>query len=299
MSAFLTFLYRAALAVVLALCFALANGAFAQTPAEFRIERAGDPDGRTVIFIPGLSSSGEVWSQSAAALDDFDVHAVTLAGFAGLPPVESQAFLPAMRDALIDYVEQEGLGSVAIAGHSLGGQLALQIAAERPDLVDRVLVVDSAPFFLGLFNPAATAEQAAAYAPVAAAQMANAPREAFLAQSRQGMAVQAISEAAQDQVFSWMEASDQATVAQAMGELMGGDFRPLLPQVEAPVTVLIGWEAMMPLDADTLRTRYESQYQGLQQFELRVVQDARHFIMLDQPQAFAVELARWIGEETQ
>jgi pimeloyl-ACP methyl ester carboxylesterase len=189
MPAAFTFLYRAALSVLLAVCFALANGAFAQTPAAFHIDRAGDPDGGAVLFIPGLSSSGEVWAESAAQLGDYDVHAVTLAGFAGLPPVENPAFLPAMRDALIDHIETEELGPVAIAGHSLGGQLALQIAAERPDLVDRVLVVDSVPFFVGLFNPAATPEQAAAFAPMTAAQMANAPREAFLAQSRQGMAV--------------------------------------------------------------------------------------------------------------
>jgi pimeloyl-ACP methyl ester carboxylesterase len=82
-----------------------------------------------------------------------------------------------------------------------------------------------------------------------------------------------------------------------MGELMGGDFRPLLPQIEAPVTVLFAWEAMMPVDAEALRARYESQYQGLNELELRMVENSRHHIMLDQPEAFAAELGRWIGEE--
>jgi pimeloyl-ACP methyl ester carboxylesterase len=49
------------------------------------------------------------------------------------------------RDDLIGLLEEEQMrssGSVVVVGHSIGGTLALAIAAERPDLVDSLVVYE-------------------------------------------------------------------------------------------------------------------------------------------------------------
>ncbi len=46
------------------------------------------------------------------------------------------------------------------------------------------------------------------------------------------------------------------------------------------------------LDADEVARRYSAQYERLDRFEMRPVDDSRHFIMVDQPERFAEELQR-------
>ncbi len=63
--------------------------------------------------------------------------------------------------------------------------------------------------------------------------------------------------------MGYMGASDQAAVAQAMGDVAGSDFRPILAKVSAPVTVLAAWSGGAPYSSDQLRAIYEGQYAEL------------------------------------
>ena len=99
----------------------LAGPAWAQTPApppkappvgsdaqrrSFTVRVSGR--GRPIILIPGLSSSGETWKGVVAHLQDrYACHVLTLAGFAGEPPVEPP-LLSRVREDLAAYIELLG-----------------------------------------------------------------------------------------------------------------------------------------------------------------------------------------------
>ena len=61
------------------------------------------------------------------------------------------------------------------------------------------------------------------------------------------------------------------------------------------MTVLVAWAPGAPVGAEALAGVYSSQYAGLESVEIGVIEGSRHFIMLDQPDAFAERLAAVIA----
>jgi N-formylmaleamate deformylase len=142
----------------LLIALALATGLGAQQPIQVQVTGHGQP----MILIPGYSCPGEVWDGTVARYKDhYQVHAVSLAGFAGLPRVPGP-FLDTAREAIAAYALKNKLDHPVIAGHSLGGFLALDIAAHYPDLAGKLVIVDSYPMLAAMMDPKSRAKRAMA-----------------------------------------------------------------------------------------------------------------------------------------
>ena len=138
----------------------LTGAAHAATPTAFTVDVTGQ--GRPLILIPGLASSGEVWQGTVARLcgpkTGRACHVLTLAGFAGVAPIEGDLLAQAEQQ-LADYISTQKLGRPAIIGHSLGGFLALKMAIDHPAQTGKLLIVDSLPALGATQMPGATPEQ--------------------------------------------------------------------------------------------------------------------------------------------
>jgi pimeloyl-ACP methyl ester carboxylesterase len=60
---------------------------------------------------------------------------VSYAGFNGIAPIDTPWY-PTIKAQLIDYLKKEELSELTIIGHSMGGNLAVEIAAALPDRVN-------------------------------------------------------------------------------------------------------------------------------------------------------------------
>ena len=130
--------WLAALAAAAGICVAFANDA--RDAGALSVERFGTR-GSPVVLVPGLASGAWVWKDTIDALKETHrVYAVTLAGFDGRAAVAGDPMRVAL-DALRDLVAKENLEKPVIVGHSLGGMLALQLAAAYPDLLGGVVTV--------------------------------------------------------------------------------------------------------------------------------------------------------------
>jgi pimeloyl-ACP methyl ester carboxylesterase len=97
-----------------------------------------------VVILHGLLGSSRNWTTIGRALQEkFDVHAIDLRNHGSSPHAESMRWSELVGD-LRAYLEVNKLHKVTLVGHSLGGKVAMRYAAEYPDQVDRLVIVDIA-----------------------------------------------------------------------------------------------------------------------------------------------------------
>ena len=90
--------------------------------------------GPDVILIPGLTASSAVWRPVVAAVPGYRYHLIQVAGFAGAPArgnARGEMVAP-LADEIARYIAVNHLDHPAVVGHSMGGTLALMIAARHP-----------------------------------------------------------------------------------------------------------------------------------------------------------------------
>src|SRR5688500_2064947 len=98
------------------------------------VTRGSGPD---VILIHGLAGHTGVWAESAEALDDrYRLHLVQIHGFGGVARASSDSLVTAaVAREVARYRRETGLKRPALIGHSLGGTIAMMVAARNPGLV--------------------------------------------------------------------------------------------------------------------------------------------------------------------
>lgn len=280
--------------VLLSGCATTSGASAASAPQPFHVERSGT--GRPLVFIPGLSSSGEVWNETVAHLrGKYDCHVLTLAGFAGQPAIPAP-FLATERRALADYLRAQGLEKPILVGHSLGGVLALAVAADVPELVGGVVIVDSLPFLPASMDPSLTAESMRPRAEEMRTLMRMQTVEQRSLQSRMALRNFISDEKKVDVAARWGADSDAETVTNAIYELSTTDLRPELSRITAPTLVLGSWVAMKArVPREAVEAVYKSQYTNLANAHVVMNDTARHFIMWDDPEGFYRELDGFLG----
>lgn len=289
--------------VVLMALVALAPVARAQGdgPAVFRSDRiVVETRGRgpDVILIPGLASTSEVWKRSADRLDDrHTVHLVNIRGFGDVPvsaSIQGEIAGPAAAE-LQRYITARRMIAPAVIGHSMGGLIALRLAADAGPQVGRVMIVDASPFFPALISPGATVGDVEPIARIAYQAILFLGDGALRGQG--AMLGQSLGGAA-DTVFGSLgwQGGDRGTLAQGLYEVMTTDLRWRLPEITAPVTVVYGWSE----DAASPRARidrlFRASYATLRNpARFEPIAGAEHMVMIDQPGRFDAAVERFLG----
>lgn len=211
------------------------------------------------MLLHGLSGSSRWWGRNLQGFARrFRVLAPDVIGFGRsrsprpLPPV------PEIAAALAEWMQRVGAAPAHLVGHSMGGQIAIHLAARWPERVRCLVLVDAA----GIPHPLR-------------------PREVFrfarhaAVPSRWG-----------DPRFLPTMAGDALgagprTTLRALGYIRRDDVRPLLPQIDAPTLVVWGeWDAILPPeDGAVLRD-------GIRGARLVVLPGAAHNPMIDRPHDF-------------
>jgi pimeloyl-ACP methyl ester carboxylesterase len=267
----------------------------------FRVQVTGK--GQPIILIPGLSSSGETWDATVARYQDhFECHVLTLAGFVGTPRVASRegGMLAKVRDEIAEYIQSRKLSKPVVIGHSLGGFIAMDLAARYPDLPGKLVIVDTYPFTMGL-NPNVTPAQAKTIAVQIRKGIAGMSQETYEAYAMAGTSTNNLvtSEANRKRLIEWARTSDRLSVADALAEMFGADLREEIATIRVPTMVLATWCGYESVGASyqVVDKNMHDQYFKLAGVEIHVSDTARHFIMWDDPQWMFGHLDRFLASK--
>ncbi len=247
------------------------------------IEKFGK--GQSIVFLPGFITPGTVWNETVGNLKGkYQVHLVSYAGFNGLAPIP-MPWYETIKNHLIAYVKENKLKNVRLVGHSMGGGLALELAAALGDRVSAIVLVDALACFREVMMPGVPASSLQ-YESKYNQQMLQASDEAF-AQTA-GMMAQGMTTVPdkQAQIKSWILQADRKTYVYGYTDLLKADARPLLASIQAPVLIL---GAPFP-SKDAVLPNFEKQFADLKKKRIEIAPAGRHYIMFDEPQWFYDQL---------
>ncbi|CAN5275766.1 alpha/beta hydrolase [soil metagenome] len=223
-----------------------------------------------LVLLHGLSGSGRWWNRNLVGLSrDRRVLVPDIIGFGDTRcpgPIPSIAELAAI---LNSWMEHLGVESADVAGHSMGGQIAVHLAAHFPERVRRLVLVDSA----GL-HPAPTPRTLARFA------------ADILPPVRWG-----------DPTFLPIILRDSLragprSITRSLAHILTENVGPLLQHITAPTLVLWGRrDSFVPLEhAREFRAR-------IPDAQLLVLDRAAHNPMVDCPLEFNQAVLRFLQGE--
>lgn len=261
--------------LIVLLLISIAAPALAQ-PA-IKVDKAGK--GTPVLFLPGFMTPGSVWNETVKNLKGkYEAHLVSYAGFNGNDPI-AMPWYATIKKELVDYVKINKLKNLKLVGHSMGGNLAVDLAAELGDVVDKIIIVDALACMREVMMPGVPAE-ALQYESPYNKQMLEMNAEAFeksATMMAQGMTT--VTEK-QELIKSWILEADRKTYVYGYTDLLKLDLRPTLAQIKIPVLIL---GAPFPTK-EMVVPNYEKQYANLANKTLEIAPAGRHYIMFDQPE---------------
>lgn len=108
-------------------------------------------EGRALVLLHGLGNNHKSWHYVLKALDytRFSVYVPDLLGFGDAPKPDVD-YSPAVHaKAVIATIDKLGLKDIILAGHSMGSNVAIEVARQRPELISQ-LVLLGAPLYKSL-----------------------------------------------------------------------------------------------------------------------------------------------------
>lgn len=231
----------------------------------------------TLMLLPGLNCDAAVWAPQVEALKG-QANSV-------IPAWGLRDTLTAMARQVLDEAPTERFH---LAGHSMGGRVALEVMRLAPQRVERLALLDTGT------HPLAAGE---------VGEKEKAGRMALLKIAQaQGMRVMAqewakgmvhpdrIGGPIFEEVLAMFDRGSAAQYAAQINALLKRpDAAPLLPGITCPTLVLTGRQ-----DAWSGPAQHEAMAAAIPGAQLVIVENSGHMSTMEQPQAVSAALVDWL-----
>lgn len=235
--------------------------------------------GEPIVLLHGWGGRIESWGVIPSVLSQrFRVVAIDLPGFGESPLGEQPWTAIDYADCVAAFLRQLDLAPATLVGHSHGGRVAIALAARQPELIRKLVLVDSA----GIVPRRGPRYYLRVYSVKAARKLLAFPLFTPIRDAAMKLVYRAVGSsdynAAMDPVL-------RATLVRCVNQ----DLRHLLPEIKAP-TLLVWGSA----DLDTPLEDGKLMEQRIPDAGLVVFEGAGHFSYLDHLDQFCRVLGHFV-----
>jgi pimeloyl-ACP methyl ester carboxylesterase len=255
---------------------------------------------RSLILIPGLAGGAWVWSDTIAKFSpSYTVYVITLPGFDGTAASDEKPLFATCARDFWAMLPARKIEKPVIIGHSLGGTLAIALGEEHAERLGGVIAVDGLPVFP--MAASATAEQREAMGTRMAEMYGSLSKEAVFTAQKEFMSKVGTRKAELVEPAARRQArSEPAAIGAWMREALTSDLRPNLGKVTVPLLEIMPFDDAEAKAGQTQERKlafYKSLLAGAPKASVVAVAPARHFVMLDQPEAFCKAVEAFLAGE--
>jgi len=244
---------------------------------------ARDGDRPAILLLHALGADRRLWDPVTALLPGHAVLTYEFPGHGQAPVPEEPFTIHDLAERLAVAIRDGGWRPVHVVGVSLGGLVAQDMAAHHPDLVERLVLVDTVATYpveqVARWHERAAIARSSGLAPLIDVTLQTWFTPGFLAAD--GPQVQLVR--------SMFATTDPRGYALACEALADTDTRALAGRISAPTLVVCGDEDM-PAFVDAARWFAAS----IPRAELFWLSPARHMGILEHPDQFATRLRAFL-----
>lgn len=268
---------------------ALCLNVFGQKKYAFDVAIKGSGK-QAIVFIPGFTCSGDVYDETVANFEkNYTCYVLTMAGFAGVPAQVDASFAN-WENSIADYIKTNNLNKPIIVGHSMGGGLAMAVAADYPTLVSKLVIIDALPCLAAMMDPNFKAKPNNDCS-ASVAQFTGMPDSQFYQMQKLTIPRLLADTTRTEEVVSWSVKSDRKTFASMYCDFVNTDLRDKISAVSCPTLVLL--ESYFTNFKPTI----EAQYKNLKTAQLAYATKGLHFIMYDDKEWYNMQLNNFINNK--
>jgi len=250
-----------------------------------QIAYTDEREGLPLLFIHGFPLSRGVWSHQVEAFKSrHRVIAPDLRGFGESHSSAGPISMGRFADDISVLIQQLGAGPVILAGHSMGGYIALAFAKAYPKLLRGLVLV-------GTKAGADSVEVAKARRATAEAVRLKGVSVVVDAMAPKMLAASNTDELMAATVRGFMAS---ATPEGVMGALLGMAERPdmsgYLGGIRVPTLVIVGSDdtVIPPIESEALA-------KSIPEAQMKVIPHAGHLVAWEQPEAFNAAMGDWLA----
>lgn len=212
-----------------------------------------------------------------------------MAGFAGIEPGPDPNF-ENWKMGIARFIGEKNIEKPILIGHSMGGGLAMAIAADYPDLIEKIVIVDVLPCLSALTNPDFEQRENIDCS-TTINQITALSEEQFYQMQKMTMPQLVQNSEMMETVLDWTVRSDRGTFAKMYCDFSNIDLREKIKGIECPALVLL--EA----NFKNFKTAIDKQYKNLKSAKLSYANKGLHFIMYDDKQWYFDQLTNFLPND--
>lgn len=251
-------------------------------------------DGEPIVFLHGFLFDGRQFEAPIAHLcDTYRCISIDFPGQGRSQPSRHGYSIDTLAADMADVVEQLGLGPVHLVGLSMGGFAGMRLAANRPELLRSLTLVNTsaAPharskFPKQLVLAAIARVTGITLPPIVAGVEGELYGEEFLADPGS-------EEVRRVWRRRWADADRGALVATLLGLMRRADFRDRLPEIKVPTLVIAG---VLDRSLPPLQSREIAEL--VPDATLVELAHAGHSSPIEDPEAFAAAMTGFLARVT-